>query len=214
MSNNRLNSASQHTPMVNPVANDNQNNQFRVSSSFHFPNNQNSHPVQSHIPGHHSTNLNNVHFNEPQSILSSQRQQLYYQHQDHVVTPNLSHYNISDFIRYPVSGNNHILGSMTPYVGNDFNVNSVNSNHVIPNNNCIDFSKAYFRLSQAHRSILKFDGKNQTLHNFLERVEEFCMAHRVNRDQLLTFSHELLEVDVLILFRSIRATCKKWQDLV
>lgn len=77
----------------------------------------------------------------------------------------------------------------------------------------VDHSKAFFRLSQSNRSLLKFDGRNQTLHNFLERVDEFCMSHKISKNDLLTFAHEFFEGDALILFRSVRSSCHTWQDL-
>lgn len=94
---------------------------------------------------------------------------------------------------------------------NYFTNDNVTSNH---NNFQSDFSKAYFKLSQAHRNLLKFDGRNQTLHNFLERVEEFSMSHKIGKNQLLTFAHEFFEGDALILFRSIRQYINTWPDLV
>lgn len=208
-SSNNFNSVSHH------VANGNQDNQFQVFSSFNLPSqnvNLNSHHVHfnTNLPVHHSTNLlSNARYTESQNMPMSINQ-----HQNHNVMPNFSH-NVNNFGQHPVSFNNNVPRTMPPYFNNNVNIGATNFEHSLSSNdNHVDFSKVYFRLSQAHRNILKFDGKNQNLHNFLERVDEFCMAHRVNKDQLLNFAHELFEGDVLILFRSIRANCRTWQDLV
>lgn len=71
-----------------------------------------------------------------------------------------------------------------------------------------------YRLPPLNRLNLKFNGKNQSLHSFLEKVEEFCLAYKIPRDGLLNFSHELFEGDVLIWYRSIRRLVNTWDELV
>lgn len=164
-----------------------------------------------------STNLmgHSVQFNEPISTQFSYRQNL----------PNGNQVNMNEPMNVTnLQANSHMYNGLpmsTPQniptgfqnVSPDFA--NLNQTYTLPSaRNHNDSSQFYFRLSQSHRNLLKFDGKNQTLHNFLERVNEFTMSHNINPDQLLTFAHEFFEGDALILFRSIRGQCHTWSDLV
>ncbi|KAJ8912581.1 hypothetical protein NQ315_005744 [Exocentrus adspersus] len=98
-------------------------------------------------------------------------------------------------VRFDMSNTN------PPALVPDYNQRDVRSHTSSANNS---FSKAYFKLSQTYRNMLKFDGRNQTVHNFLERIEEFSLSHLIDKDQLVNFAHEFFEGDALILFRERR----------
>lgn len=67
---------------------------------------------------------------------------------------------------------------------------------------------------QISRSNLKYSGRNQSLHGFLEKVEEFCLARNISKSSLLNFAHELFEGEALIWFRSHRDNIISWNDLI
>ncbi|CAG9763611.1 unnamed protein product [Ceutorhynchus assimilis] len=83
--------------------------------------------------------------------------------------------------------------------------------------NFAQHSSHYFnnsRIPAFDRINLKFGGKGQSLHSFLEKVEEFSLSHRISREHLLNFAHEFFEGDALIWYRSIRSQIFTWNDLI
>lgn len=69
-------------------------------------------------------------------------------------------------------------------------------------------------LSYINRTNLKFSGTNQSVHNFLDKINEFCLAYGVDKARLLNVAHEFFEGDALHWFRANRNLFTSWDDLV
>lgn len=75
-------------------------------------------------------------------------------------------------------------------------------------------SNLNFKISYINRTNLKFNGVNQSLHSFLERIDEFCYTYSVSKPQILKIAHELFEGDALNWFRANRILFSSWDDVI
>ena len=169
-------------------------------NAFTLPNNYSSN-LYSHTP--FNFNQNDFQFNRHNTPLQSGQNMPYNQNmQQNVLNSNLNsnlpfNNNLPPTFDYP-QNNNHNLPFNSP----------INQPHIFFNNS--DFNK----IPPFNRLNLKFNGKNQSLHSFLEKIEEFCLAHKISKDTLLSFAHEFFENETLIWFRSVRTNISSWDELV
>lgn len=182
---------------VNVHSSENYNDPYRQQGNFQPTENYND-PISMPVPSLHR---NNVH---PPTLS--------YRHHPRLinnVNSNLP-YNSND----PFSSAFSSAYQNKPYTSINPQINN-NQPSQMPypsmNNNC---SIDYNRIPPLNRLNLKFNGKNQSLHSFLEKIEEFSLAHKIPKDRLLNFAHEFFENETLIWYRSVRNNINSWDELV
>lgn len=176
-----------------------------------------------HLLSNQSSNLNQV-------LLPTQTMQGFTNHVNNFSEPNnlfMDHLNNSNLFQDPNNQNlTHPPIQVTSMQNNYTNTNRSLPGYISANQGLANASSSNFNRHQmVHnpyehnyrfppRLNLKFNGKGQSLHSFLEKVDEFCLAHKINKNTVLNFAHEIFEGDALIWYRAVRNQIQSWDELV
>lgn len=127
------------------------------------------------------------------------------------VNQNYHNSNQPNFINPSVGNSQNFIPQGGQCYGNPYfsNFNSYPQNQ--PSNSHYSDNQ---RIPHFNKINLKFNGRGQSLHSFLEKVEEFRLSHRIPKESLLNFAHEFFEGDTLIWYRSVRNSIFSWSDLI
>lgn len=184
------------------------NHQFNYNSNFQHPrkfpqnfSNNNDYDNFNAVPNQLPFNPNNQNFvNPPFPTLNSVPHQ--------TIKSNYGPQNN----QIPVGSQNLNSQSHFPGFSNFQNLNSHPSGYDLYQNDPQFFNNN--RIPAFNKINLKFSGSGQSLHSFLEKVEEFSLSHRISKEHLLNFAHEFFEGDALIWYRSVRGCIFGWNDLI
>lgn len=162
------------------------------------------HGLQTTPPVSHSHNIVSQHFNNNiNSILPGlDRNTQINTNYQHISTPTSK-----QALYNPSLQDNLIPEFNFPLYNNNENNNKL-VNSTLPLETNIGSKMTYI-----HKHNIKFSGKNQSLNNFLLKINEFCLAYNINKNQLINFAHEFFENEALHWFRANRNQINSWYEL-